>query len=328
MKKWTPQDMPDLSGKSAVITGANSGIGFEVACELAKHGCAVVMACRDLEKAKISQQKLLCLVPNAEVDVALLDISDLSSVRAFAEEFTRHHNSLSLLINNAGVISLPYSKTKDGIETVFATNYLGHFALTNYLFPLLARDTNARILMTSSLYHKQGHLDINNLQSSKDHYNKMQAYANSKIACLLFTEELHRRLEAAHLPIKSVAAHPGWAKTHILLAEPEKNHAHCKKFFFSLGMSLFAQSAEKGAYPVLYAATSPEVNCGDYYGPDGFKEMQGYPKLLHALGQVYDAKLAQQLWKQSEQLIGNNFIVAAPESQDYLENYTQRKPNV
>lgn len=327
MGKWSTLDIPDYTGKKAIITGANSGIGYEVALELAKHGCSIVMACRSLEKAHIAKQKILDLEPSACIEEELLDVSDLSSVSAFSEKFAATNTSLSLLVNNAGVVFLPYSKSKDGIENVFATNYLGHFALTSHLFPLLLADGNARILNVGSLYHKKGCLDIENLQQPEIGYQKGKAYADSKIACLMFSQELHRRTQAANLPIMSVAAHPGFSDTRILLAGPEKEGNQIKKFFMSMGNALIAQSAAKGAYPLLYAATAPNVTGGEYYGPDGFQEIKGKPKLAYALPQIYDEHLAQQLWEKSEELSGVSFDLK-PASNLQYDNLTliQEKP--
>ena len=242
-------NIPDLTGKTAIITGANSGIGYEHTLELAKHNCKIIMACRDVSKGETARQQILNASPNTNKDnlvVELLDLSNFNSVHFFCDKIKKHYASLSLLVNNAGALNLPYKKTQDGNETTFQTNYLGHVLLTNLLYPLLNKDGHARIVEVTSNSHVLGNINFDNL-NSEQFYNKTDAYPNSKLAGLIFSFELNRRIIAANHSVISVAAHPGYAETHIL-----SNNPGCmQNFIFKLGNSILAQSAERGAIPIL-----------------------------------------------------------------------------
>ena len=306
MAHWTAKDIPDLSGKRAIVTGANSGLGFQTALELARHQCQVVLACRNAERGKHALAALLEQVPNARATVELLDLADLSSIADFANrqlQQSGEKKSLDLLINNAGVMHLPERKTKDGFEMQFGTNHFGHFALTAKLMPLLAATPLARIVTVSSMLHRRGKLNFDNLNAEQG-YSRFKVYSNSKLANLIFAVELDRKLKALGLPVLSVAAHPGYSDTPLGLAGPEMEGSALKKKIIAFANSLFAQSDAQGSLPILYAATMPSVKGGEFYGPDGFKEAKGFPKLTRGIHEAYDESLAQKLWQVSEKLTG------------------------
>lgn len=322
---WTPAAMPHQAGKLAFITGANSGIGFHAALELARTGCAVILACRDRAKADAARARILAAVPAAEVDVALLDLASLDSVRAAAQGFLAGGRRLDLLVNNAGVMALPERRTtRDGFEMQLGTNHFGHFALTGQLLPAMLRPASgtfagtapSRIVTVSSIAHRGATLDFGNLQWERG-YQPWPAYRRSKLANLLFGLELERRLERARAAAMSVVVHPGVSNTNLFAAGPGSGGGLLAKIIPPF-IALVAQSDAQGAWPTLYAAAAPAsatrsgssaspldgVEGGHYYGPDGFREMRGYPVEVRAEAQVYDEKLAAQLWQVSEQLTG------------------------
>ena len=307
MSKWTNKNIPDLTGKIAIVTGANSGLGFYTTLELAKHHCTVVMACRDKFKAQIAQEKILRLVPNAQIMIELVDLASLDSFRLFAENFQTRFSKLSLLVNNAGVMDIPYQKTQDNFERQFATNYLGAFALTGRLFSSLQAEPHARVVMVSSFYHRIGKIDFDNLQGEKK-YNAKLAYSNSKLADVMFAIELNRRLQLANSSLISVAAHPGYSDTHLQFVGPNIEKKWLKKLWFKVGNALIAQSAAKGAWPLLYAACAPNVKGGEFYGPDGLWGLRGNPQKIQGAKKAYDEKIAKKLWEVSIELTGVNFL--------------------
>lgn len=297
MQRWTPNSIPALNGKVAIVTGANSGLGFDVALELAKHGCRVIMACRNLEKAEAAKKRILEAQPNASMDVMHIDMADMESVREFAAEVEKKYSSISLLINNAGVFNVPFKKTTDGFESTFQINYLSHYLLTALLYPLLVKDQSPRIVTVSSMSHTNGQIiDYSNYQSNINNYKSIQAYTDSKLAGLQFAFELDRRLKASDKKIISVAAHPGYAKTE----GPVDYAGFFAKPFYKLTMSMLAQSARMGALPVLYAALADDIKGGEYIGPNGFKQLGGLPVKLRALEAAYDEGSAKKLWAFSE----------------------------
>jgi NAD(P)-dependent dehydrogenase (short-subunit alcohol dehydrogenase family) len=294
--QWTSENIPDQSGRVAIVTGANSGIGYETARALAHKGATVIMACRSVEKGQVAAQKIQDEDPQGTVAVMALDLADLSSVRDFAEGFKREFQRLNLLINNAGVMMLPdYTKTADGFEMQFGTNHLGHFALTGLLLETISRTPGARVVMVSSTAERFGRMNFDNLNAEQS-YDKQAAYGQSKLANLLFTAELQRRFEAAGLDTITIAAHPGWTTTNL------QRHTRLR-----LLNPIFAQGPEMGALPTLYAATSPDVRGGDYFGPGGFMQMRGYPTKVKPTDRSKDEADAKKLWEVSEELTGITF---------------------
>lgn len=305
---WTPAAMPPQSGRLAYITGANSGIGYHTALELARAGCAVILACRDRAKAAAARTRILAAVPAAEVDIADLDLSSLASVRTAAQEFLASGRRLDLLINNAGIMALPERRTSpDGFELQLATNHFGHFALTGLLLPSLLHAEPARIVTVSSIAHRGAVLDFSNLQWERG-YKPWPAYRRTKLANLLFGFELQRRFEGAGTTTTSVVVHPGVSNTNLFAAGPGTGRGIAAKLAPPF-VALIGQSDAQGAWPTLYAATMPEIQGGHYYGPDGFREMRGYPIEVRAEAQAYDEKLAAQLWEVSEQLTGVRYLL-------------------
>jgi NAD(P)-dependent dehydrogenase (short-subunit alcohol dehydrogenase family) len=291
-KRWTENDIPDLSGKVAIVTGANSGIGYETARALAHKGANVVLACRNLEKANKAAEQIRGKGPEGIADVMELDLGDLDSIHRFATAFRERFERLDLLINNAGIMMPPYGKTAQGFETQFGVNHLGHFALTGLLIDLVVQTPGSRVVTVSSTAHRFGSIDFDDLQWEEKEYRANPAYGQSKLANLLFTYELQRRFQAAGKGTLSVAAHPGWTETNL------QQHSGT----FSFLNRFFAQDAPMGALPTLYAATGPDVAGGDYYGPAGFMEIRGHPKKVKSNGRSHDQVAADKLWEVSEEL--------------------------
>ncbi len=300
--RWTVDDIPDLRGKLAVVTGANSGLGLATARALARKGAKVVLACRSQDKAEQAIASLMADLERLDEDqleFRSLDLADLDSVRSFAEGIANTHGKLDLLINNAGVMALPYRKTAQGFEMQLGTNHLGHFALTGRLLPLLLAAPAARVVTVSSHMHRVGKIRFDDLHFERG-YRKLAAYGQSKLANLLFTYELQRRLERARARVIAVAAHPGYSATDLLQRGPRAR-------FFSLGNRLMAQGAEQGALPSLHAATAPEVQGGEYYGPGGLMELKGHPIKVRSNRRSHDRAVAERLWSVSIELTGVDF---------------------
>ncbi len=297
MTKWTSDNIPDQSGKVAIVTGANSGIGYESALALARKGAAVVMACRSLQKANAAAGQIRQTAPAGTVEVMELNLGDLESGRRFAATFQERYDRLDLLINNAGIMHPPYGKTAQGFELQFGVNHLGHFALTGLLLDLLIQTPQSRVVTVSSTSHRFGRIDFEDLNWEKRRYKPNPAYGQSKLANLLFTYELQRKLTAAGLVTLSVAAHPGWTATNLQRNSPMINFLN----------RFFAQESPMGALPTLFGATAPDVYGGDYFGPGGFMEMQGHPKRVKSNDRSYDEKVAARLWEVSEELTGQIF---------------------
>lgn len=313
MARWTIAAIPPQNGKLAYITGANSGIGYHAALELARAGATVILGCRDSAKAASARQRILAEVPGAHVEIATLDLGRLDAVRAAAQTFLSTGRTLDLLIDNAGIMALPERRvTPEGFELQLGTNHFGHFALTGLLLPALLRSKAGppRIITVSSIAHRGATMDFHNLEWERG-YEPWPAYRRSKLANLLFGFELERRLQRAGSSPMSVVVHPGVSNTNLFKAGP--GSAKGLKTFIAqsiavpLVMRVFGQSDAQGALPILYAATAPEIQGGRFYGPDGFREMKGYPVEVRAEAQAYDEALAARLWEVSEQLTGVRF---------------------
>ena len=300
--KWTAAQMPSQAGRTALVTGANSGIGYQAALELARHGAHVLLGCRSESKGTAAMEKLRREVPGASVELALLDMASLASIRSFATTFLESARPLDILVNNAGVMALPSrEQTSDGFERQMGTNHFGHFALTGLLLPALKRSAAPRVVTVASLAHRNGKIDMGNLQSEKS-YKPWDAYNNSKLANLLFANELDRRAREAGLNLLSVAVHPGISKTSIFENGPGAGDFKAK--IVNLFAPLMMQDDVMGALPTEYAATMPGVRGGEYIGPDGLAEFKGYPKVVQPRAQALDEGTARQLWEESEKLTG------------------------
>jgi len=304
-EKWTAERIPDQSGRTALVTGANSGLGFVTARELARKGATVVLACRNLEKGEGA--RILCetQVPDAQLELEELDLASLASVREFAERFRADREGLDLLINNAGVMAPPRRRTADGFELQFGTNHLGHFALTGLLIGEMEGRDDARVVTLSSGMHRFGRIAFGNLGGDR-RYFRWRAYGQSKLANLMFALELDRRLRATGSTIKSLAAHPGWAATNLQYAGPPA----LDTAVMHVGNKVIAQGEEMGALPTLQAATEPGLEGGTYCGPDGIGEMRGHPKPVAPSGAARDEQVARRLWEVSEEMTGVHFELA------------------
>jgi NAD(P)-dependent dehydrogenase (short-subunit alcohol dehydrogenase family) len=304
---WTPDNIPDLSGKTILVTGGNSGIGYEAARVFARKGAHVVLACRDVQKAHAARDAITSEGPQASVEAMEIDLASLASVRAFAQAYRSRHQRLDVLCNNAGVMALPYRKTADGFEMQFGTNHLGHFALTGLLLDLILQTPAARVVTVSSGAHRMGRIRFADLQWGR-RYRKWAAYGQSKLANLLFAYELQRRLDGAKATAISVACHPGYAATNLQLAGPRMAGSSVMEALLQFLNRLVAQNAEMGALPTLYAATAPDVRGGDYFGPDGLGEMRGYPTKVRSSARSRDREAAGKLWEISEKLTGVRYV--------------------
>jgi NAD(P)-dependent dehydrogenase (short-subunit alcohol dehydrogenase family) len=315
--KSMAQQIPSQAGKLALVTGANSGIGYQTALELARHGAHVLLGCRNIAKGNAALQRLenelrLCREDLSSSASALgsaelieLDMASLASIRAFAAAFAARGVPLDLLINNAGVMALPHRElTADGFERQFGTNHLGHFALTGLLIPQLLAAPAPRVVTVASLAHRNGRIDFDNLQSERK-YVPWDAYGESKLANILFANELDRRARAAHSKLISIPVHPGVSRTNIVDNGP--GTSGLKIIALKLLAPFVMQSDEAGALPTLYAATSPDAKGGEYIGPDGFQEFKGLPTVVQPRPKALDQAVAQHLWTVSEQLTGVSY---------------------
>ncbi len=300
--KWTTEQIPDQTGRTAVVTGANSGLGLVCARELARAGASVVLACRSAERGAAAVQEISQAVPGAQLELASLDLGSLASVETFAEQFRSTHDGFDLLLNNAGVMAPPRRVTADGFELQLGTNLLGHFALTGRLLGALEGRADARVVTLSSIAHRTGRIDFDDLQSER-RYSRWRAYGQSKLADLLFALELDRRLRAAGSAVKSLAAHPGYAATNLQSAAVPT----ADRLVMVVTNALLAQSADRGALPSLYAATEPGLEGGLYIGPDGPGEFRGSPRPVSPNRAARDEAVAARLWAVSEELTGVRF---------------------
>jgi NAD(P)-dependent dehydrogenase (short-subunit alcohol dehydrogenase family) len=305
-QKWTTADIPDLTGKVIIVTGANCGLGYEDAKEFARKGAQTIMACRDMAKAQAALDQLKAEIPEAHAEIMQLDLSSLASVRQFAEDFKGRYQRLDVLVNNAGIMWAPYGKTEDGFESQFGTNHLGHFALTGLLIDLLHKTPDSRVVNVSSVGHRAGVMDFENLMfEDGEGYSRHGAYGRSKLANLLFTYELQRRFEANNVAAIAVAAHPGGSSTNL------SRHVE-NRWWFRLLRPLFeviAQSAAMGALPTIRAAVDPNARGGEYYGPARFRESRGHPVLVKSNDASHNEADARQLWWVSEELTGVRYTL-------------------
>jgi len=315
MTRWTAADLPDLTGRRVLVTGATSGIGLVTATELARHGAQVLLGARDAERGEAAA----ALVRDASsgrgtVRVVMLDLADLASIAAAAQDVAVE--PLHLLVNNAGVMAIPRRTTVDGFEMQLGTNHLGHMALTLRLLPALvaagSSSRAARVVTVSSGAHRPGRIDLDDLMGER-RYQPWRAYSQSKLANLLFTLELQHRLDLTGLPVGAYAAHPGYASTNLQSVGPKMRGSRTGERLMTLGNRLLAQPAEQGALPSLYAATEPGLPPGSYVGPDGLFEQRGYPRLVGTAPAARDTAMAARLWERSEELVGLRFDdVVAP----------------
>jgi len=307
MSRWTSDAVPALDERIAIVTGANSGLGLETARALARRGARVVLACRNPEKAHAAEREVAAAAPTSgAVSTLPLDLADLASVTAFADAFRKEHGALHLLVNNAGVMAIPLRRTAQGFEMQLGTNHLGHFALTGLLLDLLLAAPDARVVTVSSSAHRIGRIDFDDLQSERS-YGPWRAYGQSKLANLLFSFELQRRLARRGARAIAAAAHPGYAATQLQEVGPRARNAALMTRAVALGNRLIAQSAAMGALPSLYAATAPDVRGGDFFGPDSWFEMRGHPRRVGTTARARDEQVAARLWSVSEELTGVSY---------------------
>jgi len=296
---WTIKDIPDLAGKTVIVTGGNSGLGLESVKAFALKGAKVIMACRSLEKGEEAKKQIVKFLPAADIIVMELDLTDLKSIRNFSSEFIQNHTRLDVLLNNAGIMMVPYGVTKDGFENQLGTNHLGHFALTGLLLEVLKNSPASRVVNVSSMAHSSGEMDFNNLlyENVKD-YSPLKAYGRSKLSNLLFTYELQRFFEKNKINCMALAAHPGLSDTNL-------GHYMMEKWYFRLLMPLFfrmAQPASMGALPELRASVDPAAKPAEFYGPDGKRQMKGYPIVVQPKEKAFNKEDARKLWEASEKL--------------------------
>ena len=298
-QNWTLNNIPDLTGKTIVVTGANTGIGYESVKVFAQNGANVVMACRSVEKGEIARKQVVRLFPSSIIQVMELDLADLKSIHNFALTFKQSHAHLDVLLNNAAVMLVPYSLTKDGFENQMGTNHLGHFALTGILLDILKKSPKSRVVNVSSLSHKQGIMDFDNLlfENGKD-FSAMKAYGRSKLSNLLFTYELQRFFDTKGIDCISVAAHPGVTNKN----KTSLREAKLLMKIYKLLLSEIIQSPSMGALPEIRASVDPNVKGGEYYGPGGMLELSGHPALVQPKQTAFDTENAQKLWEVSEKL--------------------------
>jgi NAD(P)-dependent dehydrogenase (short-subunit alcohol dehydrogenase family) len=305
---FDPHSLGNLSDRTIVITGANTGIGFEAARLLGRAGARLLLGCRDPGRAEGAAARLRAEAPTAKVELVALDLADLASVRRAAATILDRAPIIDVLINNAGVMALPRRTTADGFEMQFGTNHLGHFALTGLLAPALLAAPSARVVTVSSGLHKRGRMDFDDLQGERS-YDKWKAYAQSKLANLLFAYELERRLRAAGSRAKSLGCHPGYAATELQGRGPSMTGSKIGSAIMSIGNALLAQSAEAGAWPTVFAAVSPEALGADYIGPLGFAHMRGRPGRDRSTRRSRNEADAARLWEISERLTGVRYEI-------------------
>ena len=299
-KDWKINDLPDLTGKNIIVTGGNSGLGYEAVKALSGKGAKVTIACRSMAKGEQAMKAILEVYPKADIDVSELDLADLQSIKSFATKYCQNHDQLDLLLNNAGIMMTPYQLTKDGFESQMGVNHLGHFALTGLLLELLRKTPNSRVVNVSSMAHKQGSMDYDNLLFNRKSYTPLKAYGRSKLSNLLFTYELQRFFESNKLDCKALVAHPGVSDTNLFQHITSEWIMNLLK---PLVRSII-QPANMGVLPELRAATDLNAKGGEFYGPNGKLEMKGHPVLVQPIAAAQDTESAGKLWEASEKLTG------------------------
>jgi NAD(P)-dependent dehydrogenase (short-subunit alcohol dehydrogenase family) len=312
MASWSALFAPSQAGRTAIVTGANSGIGYHAAAGLAHTGAHVVLACRSEDRGRDALDRLKAAQPRADVELRLLDLADLDSVRDFAQAARDEYPELHLLVNNAGVMAIPRRETADGFEMQFGTNHLGHFALTGLLMPSLLAADDPRVVTVSSGAHRMGRIHFDDLQARRS-YRRWRVYGQAKLANLLFALELKRRAEAAGTPLRSLAAHPGYAATNLQTQSGRMRGNRLDELANVALNKIVAQTDEQGALPTLYAATM-DLPGGTYVGPNGPLELRGAPTVVQPASHARDEKTAARLWEVSEDLTGvkYEFAVKAP----------------
>ncbi len=298
---WTEKDIPNLSGKIAIVTGANSGLGFQTTYYLAKNNAKVILACRSKHKAEKSLNEIMQLLPNADLEFIQLDLSDFDSVKKFAATFKAKFNQLDILVNNAGIGGISFYKTIEDIEMNFGTNHIGHFLLVGQLLPQLKLTKNSRVVIVSSEFNRIGNHTFDDINYEHKKYHKWHAYGKSKLANALFSNELNRRFEENGYDAISVTVHPGYSNTNLQQRGPELENAKLEAKILWFTNKVIAQSEKMGSMPTLYAATAKDVYGGDYIGPK-FMRWRGYPSKQKARKAAYDITLAKKLWDISEKM--------------------------
>jgi NAD(P)-dependent dehydrogenase (short-subunit alcohol dehydrogenase family) len=306
MARWTIDQMPGQTGRTILVTGANSGLGLRSAEALASRGARVLMGCRNQEKAAVALEAVKRVATDASPDIVALDLADLDNVRACAMRLRSELDQLDVLMNNAGVMGIPQQRSKQGFEMQFGINHLGHFALTGLVLPVLRRARAPRVVTVSSNGHRLGRIAFDDLNWERRKYSRWQPYTQSKLANLLFTSELQRRAVAAGSDLLAVAAHPGYAATNLTSGPAAENSLYA--WGAEISDRLFGQPDRMGALPQLYAATMPDVGANDFWGPDGLMEQRGWPKRVGRSNSARDAEAARRLWEMSETLTGVKFL--------------------
>jgi NAD(P)-dependent dehydrogenase (short-subunit alcohol dehydrogenase family) len=300
-KGWSEKEIPDLSGRVAIVTGANSGLGYETALQLAGHGARTILACRDPGRASGAVERIRARFPQSNVEALALDLSSLASVRGFAQTFQAKYSRLDILINNAGVMAIPRKLTADGLEMQLGTNYLGHFALTGLLLDRLIASKAGRVVSLGSVAAWFGRMRFDDLQGVKS-YSNWAAYCQSKLANLIFAQELQRRLANRGLPVRSIACHPGYSATNLQVASSNVAGSVIGKWIYTVGNGLFGMSPARGALTEVRAATDPELRGGEYIGPRGLLELWGLPTHVKLPQRASDEVAGRRLWESSEEL--------------------------
>ncbi|MCE7748777.1 MAG: SDR family NAD(P)-dependent oxidoreductase [Candidatus Heimdallarchaeota archaeon] len=308
-EKWTKENIPDLKGKTIIITGANSGLGLEITRVLSYKNPTIIMACRNLEKAENAKKSILEKNPKAQLDIIQINLSKLSSVKNFAKKFTEKYSKLDILFNNAGVMFASKKITEDGLELHMAANHYGHFVLTGLLLNQLSESENARIVSISSMGHRFGKINFKDLNYDK-RYNKTVAYSNSKIANLYFAYELNRKLKETNSSVISIAAHPGWTRTNLQTAGGQIDDSKGQIRFWNFMNKFMSQNVEMGVLPQLRAAFDPDAKGGEYFSPEKFLHLRGYPIIKPSNKRSRNTKIAKQFWEISEKLTGYSYEIS------------------